>query len=80
MPMEKQKIERRKQKSEYPVLEKALGKNSEEFKMLQEAYTREEMQLHEMRMSNGSWDARFLPGILEKARERLEKKERKEAA
>ena len=78
MQLEKHKPE--KHRSEFFWLQKALSGRPGEFDMLQKAYTSEEMQLHEQRLRNGSWDARFLPSILAKAKERLNEKNYEQAA
>ena len=72
MELEKHKPEQRT--SEFRWLKKAFSGSPDEFDMLQKAYTREELESHEQRLTSGSWDAKFLPGIVVKARERLETK------
>ena len=63
-----------KQKRTYPVLEKALHSAKEEFRLLQAAYSAEELRKHEERLATGSWEASFLPSILQGARMRLAEK------
>ncbi len=63
-----------RQKPEYPVLQKALGNDRGEFELLRAAYGAEDLKKHEERMATGSWDAKYLPGIIKEAKLRLAEK------
>ncbi|OGG73920.1 hypothetical protein A3A40_02140 [Candidatus Kaiserbacteria bacterium RIFCSPLOWO2_01_FULL_54_20] len=63
-----------KHKIKYPVLEKALHSAKEEFRLLQAAYSAEELRKHEERLATSSWEANFLPSIVHGARLRLAEK------
>jgi len=63
-----------KQKRKYPVLEKALHSARDEFRLLKAAYSAEELRKHEERLATGSWEASFLPSIVQGARTRLAEK------
>jgi|GEM_PF-6792561 hypothetical protein len=64
----------------YPALRRALGANSEEFKLIQEAYSRSELIQHEHDLTE-KWDANFLPKLIAEAKKRLGEKDRlKQAA
>lgn len=79
MPLEKRnKFERRKQKSEYSVLQKACG-NQKDFDLLQEEYSPEELSAFEEQMKS-KWDANFLPKLLDDAIKRRQNRTQKMAA
>ena len=63
-----------KHKIKYPVLEKVLHSAKEEFRLLQAAYSAEELRKHEECLATSSWDASFLPSIVQGARTRLAEK------
>ena len=69
-------MEREKQKLKYPVLQKALSGEPRKLHLLQSAYTPEEMEKHEERLTNDSWSASFIPNLVADARKRLESEQK----
>jgi hypothetical protein len=68
------KFNKKKEKSEYPTLKKALG--SELFEIVGQAYLPIQMVEIEDHLKNHSWVANYLPGIVTEARRMLKEKEK----
>ncbi len=77
--MRLEQIKRQKPKSEYPVLERALSGNPEDFNLLQKAYSPDEMYEFEERM-NTRWDPTLIPQLLTKVKKGKDGMDQKMAA